>query len=254
MRIKTFLIMFLFITTLSFADSVLWHSSYEEAIQLAAEENKNIFVLITAPSWCVWCIRLEDNVLSKVEFQEYLTENYIALKLLDVVDGLRNPELENFNFKGFPTVSVYDSDKGFVGDIYTQSPDEMLTLLKKFKDAQGIFTPLSKDLKLPDKYTFQSDAISDGGGEYINNFDGTWTLKTSKSENTYLYLDNDYEYLYLERDDKAHHVALPMNGSDRHISSIIDEQFIWLDLSDVKRIGGDEYFDNLNKNEIEDNK
>lgn len=258
-------ILFLSIVAFSFAEPILWYSNYEEAQTAAVEDDKNIFVLITAPSWCVWCVRLEENVLSEEAFQEYLGEHYIALKLLDVVDGMRNPELENFYFKGYPNVSVYDSDKGFVGDVYTQSIDEMLTLLENYKDAQGEFIPLPKDLILPDKYIFQAEpdadgtpkskskikteAESDGGGEYLNNHDGTWTLISSEGEYTYLFLDNDYEYLYLERDDNAHYIALSLNGTERLMSAVIDEQFIWLNLSDVQRVGGDEYFNNPKNNE-----
>lgn len=244
---KTIISLLIFMTALSaYAESINWYTEYDKALEAAKEEDKNIFVLITAPSWCIWCVRLEDNVLSKEEFQENLSENYIALKLLDKIDGQRNPELENFQFSGYPTVYLYDAKGGFIESVYTQNPVEMVQSLDSHKNSEGIYKPLIKDLELPVKYTFSDN----GGGEYINNHDEgkTWTLKTPDGEKNYILSRYDYSYLYLEEDaDDYHVIALPMNGTDRHIAHYRDGEWHWSDLSDVERVGGDEYFDKVNK-------
>ncbi|MBN2658564.1 MAG: thioredoxin family protein [Spirochaetales bacterium] len=239
MKYKFVLLIFTFALSGLFADTVNWLSEYDKALAAAQEEDKNIFVLITAPSWCVWCQRLEENVLSKPEFQSYLTENYIPLKLLDKVDGVRNPELAGFDFSGYPSVFLYDKKGQFIENIYTQDPVAMVNSMRRYKSSQGVFKPLLKDLKLPEKYTFSAD----GGGEYINRNDGTWYLKTGSETIEYKQMKYDYEYLYLEHARQEHVIALPMKGTDRHMATLQEGNWVWSDLSDVIRIGGDPYFD-----------
>lgn len=225
--------------TITAQETVAWLTKYDEALAAAERESKNIFVLITAPDWCIWCTRLEENVLSKPEFQRYLSGNFIPLKLLDKVDGKRNPELSYFDFSGYPTVYLYDREGHFIRNIYTQDPGEMLASMAKYRDAEGKFRPLLKDLKLPDKYTFSDD----GGGEYFNRGDGTWSYKSGDELIEYKQVRYDFDYLYLEHPTQEHVIALPMNGSDRHMANLVDEKWVWSDLSDVERVGGDPYFD-----------
>ena len=223
-----------------FADTVTWYSEYNKALAAAEKENKNIFVLITAPSWCIWCERLEENVLSKPEFQRYLSANYIPLKLLDKINGKANPELANFDFSGYPTVYLYDSKGGYIQNIYTQDPAQMLASMAKYRTAKGKVRPMLENLILPDKYTFSAD----GGGEYVNNGDGTWTLKVNGSKDViYDQTKFDFDYLYIQNPGDLHVIALPMHGTDRHKASLVDDQWVWTDLPEVKRIGGDPYFD-----------
>ncbi|MGL1893876.1 MAG: thioredoxin family protein [Spirochaetaceae bacterium] len=111
---------------------VEWLSGYTEAKKAAVEQNKNIFVLITAPSWCHWCKLLENNVLSKDQLKDTLNSDFIPLKLLDVVDGVRNPQLNFFEFRGFPTVRIYDPNGKFLENVYSQDLQETLKNLKKY--------------------------------------------------------------------------------------------------------------------------
>jgi thioredoxin-related protein len=231
------------IITINAQSTVTWYTEYDKALEEARREEKNLFVLITAPSWCLWCTRLEENVLSKEHFQKYQSENFISLKLLDKINGKRNPELDNFDFSGYPSVFLYDNEGRFIKNIYTQESDVMLASMSKYKDAEGKFRPLLKDLKLPEKYTYQDN----GGGEYINNGNETWTEKNSDSEVLYRQTRYDFDYIYLELmggdPDKVHVIALPMNGVDRHKADLIEEKWVWTDLEDVVRIGGDPFFD-----------
>lgn len=221
------------------AEDINWLASYDEALAAAKSENKNIYVLITAPSWCIWCTRLEENVLSKDEFKRYINDNYIPLMLLDKVDGKRNPELDNFDFSGYPSVFLYDGQGRYIDNIYTQDPVQMLASVAKYKEARGKFRPKLADLILPQKYTFTAD----GGGEYVNNGNDTWTFNSGGDTVLYKVRSFDYRYLYLSHPSGEHIIALPMKGTDRHIANLVDEKWQWSDLSDVIRIGGDPYFD-----------
>jgi len=221
-----------------FAGNVSWLTSYDEALAAAQNAHKNIFILITAPSWCGWCVKLENNVLSTEEFQDYISENYIALKLLDKVDGEKNPELSRFDFGGFPTVFIYDSQGQFIRDAYTQDPENMVAALKADVHSTGRYRPPLNELQLPEKYI-----QSDGSGDYENNGDGSWTVSISGKPMVYTVKNYDYKYLYLAHPSDDSVIALSMSGNDVHLGRETNGKWGWIDLPNVRRIGGDPYFD-----------
>ncbi len=104
---------------------VQWLMSYKQALDKAQEEEKPMFILITAPSWCSPCQRLEEEVFATEEVADYLNEKFIPVMILDEVDGKRNPDLDRFDFPGFPTMFILNSkgkeqDKiiGYVNPVY----------------------------------------------------------------------------------------------------------------------------------------
>lgn len=232
-----FLAVFLVLPIAVFGGDVNWYDSWDEALSAAQSQEKNMFVLITAPSWCGWCVRLEQNVISTDAFQDYVSENYIALKLIDIVDGVKNPELARFQFSGYPTVQVFDSKGNYIGDSYTQNPDEMLMNLKANVDAVGKYRPSLADLILPEKYQ------QIGGGAYINNGDGSWTVNISGTEVEYRMREYDYDYLYLSHPTDGSVIALPLSGNDAHLGKQTNGQWGWTELPNVVRFGGDPYFE-----------
>ena len=57
-----------------------WHSYSPNAFNKAVKENKPIFLLLTAPSWCYWCqvYESEDYLFNK-EVVSMLNENFIPI-------------------------------------------------------------------------------------------------------------------------------------------------------------------------------
>ena len=103
-------------------ESLNWYINLEEAVELAKAENKNILVNFTGSDWCIWCIRLSDEVFSKDEFSKYAEENLVLVKL-DFPRKTQLPEAErqyNYNLmskygiKGFPTILLMDSNGNLV--------------------------------------------------------------------------------------------------------------------------------------------
>jgi thioredoxin-related protein len=103
-------------------DDLNWYINLEEAIEKAQEENKNILVNFTGSDWCVWCMKLSDEVFSKGEFSEYADDNLVLVKL-DFPRKKKLPESEqqyNYNLltkygvRGFPTILLLDKDGNFV--------------------------------------------------------------------------------------------------------------------------------------------
>lgn len=100
-----------------------WLTDYKQA-QSEAKQNKKLMLLnFTGSDWCPWCIRLDREVFSKPEFQEYAKKNLVLLELdfprmKQITDSekLQNQTLaREYQIEGFPTIVVLDSDGKQVG-------------------------------------------------------------------------------------------------------------------------------------------
>ncbi len=109
-------------------ESINWINSYEEGYELANKSNKNVIVFITAPSWCGWCQWMDENVLNQKEIIDMVNENFIAIKVLDKIDGEKNPDLEKVSFSGYPTLLFTDSDKKVYASVNAVEVDRFLDL------------------------------------------------------------------------------------------------------------------------------
>ncbi|MFD2257312.1 thioredoxin family protein [Luteolibacter algae] len=100
------------------AGEATWLHDFEAAKAQAKAENKPIFINFTGSDWCGWCIKLEKEVFSKKEFQEYAKENLVLME----ADFPRNKEQsaevkaqnkaldEQFGIEGYPTLFLLDAD------------------------------------------------------------------------------------------------------------------------------------------------
>lgn len=93
-----------------------WLTDIEQARSTAAEEGKPIFAYFTGSDWCGWCKRLDANVLSHKEFQDYARDNLVMLKLDFPRRTAQPPKLaeankvlaKKFSIRGFPTIVLLD--------------------------------------------------------------------------------------------------------------------------------------------------
>lgn len=120
-----------------------WLTDFNEA-QAAAKAQKKLLVMnFTGSDWCGWCIRLEREVFSKPEFQEYARKNLILLEIdfprgkeLSTAQKIQNQQLAiDQQIQGFPTVIVFDSDGKKVGILgYTAGgPNAFIAELDKLR-------------------------------------------------------------------------------------------------------------------------
>ena len=104
-----------------------WLADFDEAVEAAREQDKDLFVDFTGSDWCGWCIRLDEEVFAHEEFLTAAQEQYVLVKLdyprSDEVKALvpnprRNEELSSrYNISGFPTVLLMTAD----GDVFGQT-------------------------------------------------------------------------------------------------------------------------------------
>ncbi len=99
-------------------DGINWFTNLEEAQEIAEEKNIPIFIHFTGSDWCGWCWKLEEEVYSKLVFQDYVAENMVMVTI-DFPREIKQPEevvaynralATRFNIKGFPTVQLLSPD------------------------------------------------------------------------------------------------------------------------------------------------
>ncbi len=96
----------------------VWHHDYEAAKKLAKAEGKPIFINFTGSDWCGWCIRLEKEVFSKEEFQDYAKDNLVLVEIDFPEKKKQSEEVKEqnkaldkkFEIEGYPTLFLLDSD------------------------------------------------------------------------------------------------------------------------------------------------
>ncbi len=116
--IITSLILAFALTSHATALSEGWVADFDEAVKLAKEQDKDLFVDFTGSDWCGWCIKLNEEVFSHEEFLKPARDKFILVALdypnseeakAKVPNPERNAELsEEYNIRGFPTCLLID--------------------------------------------------------------------------------------------------------------------------------------------------
>jgi thioredoxin-related protein len=82
--IKTFTLLFATLFSLYGAE-LEWTHGYEEAMEKARVQKKNVMLLITTPT-CRWCRKLESTTLKDEEVMARLSRDYIVVHVTRDVD------------------------------------------------------------------------------------------------------------------------------------------------------------------------
>ena len=99
---------------LSFSADAEWMTDFEAAKAKAKAEKKVLLLDFTGSDWCGWCIKLDKEVFSKKEFQEYAAEKLVLVKVDFPRTTKLAPELEKQNkdlakkyeIQGYPTIKL----------------------------------------------------------------------------------------------------------------------------------------------------
>ncbi len=102
---------------------LVWQTDLDDALAIAKENGKPILINFTGSDWCIWCIRLRDEVFSKDAFQEYAKENLNMVfldfprskKQSDEVKAENRRVMNLYGVQGFPTIILLDSEGKLIG-------------------------------------------------------------------------------------------------------------------------------------------
>ena len=113
-------------TTFALAGAEGWMTDWDAAKAKAKAENKPILINLTGSDWCTWCIKIEKDVFSKKEFQEFAAKNLVLMEA-DFPRKTKQPadlKKQNAALKkdylngGYPTVLLLDAEgKKLSGDL-----------------------------------------------------------------------------------------------------------------------------------------
>jgi len=119
-----------------------WLTDYDEALQLAQEEEKPIVLVFQGSDWCAPCIKLERAIWSSDDFKSHAAQNYVLLladfprkkkNALSSEQKAANQKLaEKYNKQGiFPYVVVLDAAENVKGTTGYKKlkPNEYITLI-----------------------------------------------------------------------------------------------------------------------------
>ena len=95
-----------------------WLSDYKKAQQEAKASNKFLLLDFTGSDWCGWCKRLEQEILSQSQFENYARESLVLLEVDFPRAKAQSPELrkqnqelaQQYQIEGFPTIVVLNGD------------------------------------------------------------------------------------------------------------------------------------------------
>ena len=149
---------------------------FDAALKKAAAENKTVFALFTGSDWCIWCKRLEGEVLSQKAFSDEVGKNFVPVfldfpkdkSLVKEATAKRNRELsKKYEVRGFPTVLLLDAKGEVLGQTGYQKggPEKYLehvkALVKNGPLLQKHFKPYEKRfMEIGKKFDAAASAVA----------------------------------------------------------------------------------------------
>jgi thioredoxin-related protein len=104
-----------------------WIADFDEAVDIARKENKDLLVDFTGSDWCGWCKKLDKEVFGEQAFLDAARKDYVLVALdfpsseevkAKVPNPERNEELQKkYSVQGFPTILLMNVD----GEVYAQT-------------------------------------------------------------------------------------------------------------------------------------
>jgi thioredoxin-related protein len=181
------------------AADIKWVSDYDDGLKKAKTENRNLFVLITAPTWCGPCQWMEANTFTDNDVINLLNSEFIPVRVLDQKDGKRNPDLEKFSFSGFPTIMVYNTK------------EEMLTTAVGAIDASTLIDKVKKysDVNYDPSENFLAFNTDNGLLKQVGV--KTWERRDDGGVTVFQEVNRD-DFVYLYNQENDLYIAVPIKG------------------------------------------
>ncbi len=137
---KNAIIIFVFLSSISFAQE--WKTNFEEAKNIASEQDKNVIIIFSGSDWCAPCIKLDKNIWQSEAFKKEAKEEWVLVKAnfprkkaneLPKEQTEHNRKLaEKYNVEGsFPLVVVLDKNGKVLGKMGFKnvSPEEYIKMI-----------------------------------------------------------------------------------------------------------------------------
>jgi protein disulfide-isomerase len=98
--------------------AAIWGEHYDRALEQARTEHKLVLLDFTGSDWCIWCHRLDEQILSKPFFLDYAREHLVLVTIDFPQNKSQLPETvrqnatlsEKFSVTGYPTIVLVDAE------------------------------------------------------------------------------------------------------------------------------------------------
>ena len=121
-----------------------WLTDYEAAKAKAKSDNKLVLLEFTGSDWCGYCKRMQAEIFSKPQFQDYAAKNLILVELdfprtKPQSDTVRKQNMQlasEYDIEGFPTTIVLSPDGKRVANFFGYlegGPEALITALEKLR-------------------------------------------------------------------------------------------------------------------------
>ncbi len=102
-----------------------WSENFAKASEQAKAEKKLLLIDFTGSDWCGWCIKLDKEVFTKPEFEEYAKKNLVLVEADFPRKNEQTAEVKEQNdklqkeykVKGYPTIVVLNAEGKKVGEL-----------------------------------------------------------------------------------------------------------------------------------------
>ena len=102
-----------------------WTEDQAKGLQDAKSGNKLVLMDFTGSDWCGWCKKLDREVFSTPEFQDYARKNLVLVELDFPQQKPVSPETrkqnaglaQRYHIQGFPTIVVLNAAGKQVGEL-----------------------------------------------------------------------------------------------------------------------------------------
>ena len=199
--------------------NIKWVTKYDEAYSQARSKKQNVFVVITAPTWCGYCIRMERNVFPKKNVENILNDKFVALRLTDT-----NPDRRKFRFRGYPTMLVTNENKRELTRRVGRSADGLVASLQPYAKSSNNDSSSNDndDIKIPvittddnssdEKYTFSLSLK----GLFKNTGNGNWVSVVNGKQEQYKEIRRDTRYIVIKHKRRKEYIALPVSKNQAY--------------------------------------
>ncbi|WJJ96257.1 thioredoxin family protein [Algibacter luteus] len=118
-KIIFILILIGFMSVQTFAQKrITWHTDFNEALELALNEDKKVMLFFTGSDWCGWCIKLQNEVFKTPDFEKW-SDDLVLVELDFPRRTPQDPKLKGqnrqlqamFKVRGYPSVYFVQPEK-----------------------------------------------------------------------------------------------------------------------------------------------
>ncbi|MBI2427757.1 MAG: DUF255 domain-containing protein [Ignavibacteriales bacterium] len=126
------------LTAVSFAKEPQW-KNFNDGLAQAKKTGKKVLIDVYT-DWCTWCKKMDANTYSDPKVREYLTKNYILVKLNPEKDGEVSYDGKKFSAADF---SQGMGINGYPATLFLKSNGEPITVLPGYAEADMFMHVLS---------------------------------------------------------------------------------------------------------------